>query len=67
MEGDEINIDETTWLKGSTFAISYLIENDISEKELSSMCIIDIETNEIKYKMKDEFVTMWPLAVHHKN
>ncbi len=28
------------------------------------MCFIDIETNEINYKMLGEFVTMQPLAIH---
>jgi hypothetical protein len=34
------------------------------DKQMTCMCFIDIETNEIKFKMLGEFVTMQPLAIH---
>ena len=32
--------------------------------EIGSLCIMDIYTNDIKYKMVEGFVTMRPLAIH---
>ena len=33
---------------------------------MGCLCIMDIENNEIKYTMIDEFMTMQPLAIHPK-
>ena len=62
---EDKEIDETFWIKGSTYAISYYIAHEDGE-ELGCLCIIDIETNEIKYTMTDDVITMQPLAIHSK-